>query len=93
MNDRITPKDKLLTPQEVCQWLDVTMNWLYDHTTRSQPIVPHVRMGKVIRFRRNDVAEFIERQRMEKPTSKQRRTQLEQSAPERGRGIGGNECL
>src|ERR1700674_4703988 len=66
MNDRLTLKDKLLTPQEVCQWLDVKMQWLKDHTTRYEPIVPHVRMGKMVRFRRADVAAFLEQQVMAK---------------------------
>jgi hypothetical protein len=92
MNDRITPKDKLLTPQEVCQWMDVKMNWLKDHTTRSQPIVPHIRMGKVIRFRRTDIAEFIERQLSAKPTTKSH-AETKQKAAESGRGVGGNESL
>jgi len=43
--------EELLTPVEVAQSLKVGVKWIMDHITRYEPIIPHVRMGRAIRFR------------------------------------------
>lgn len=55
-----SPMDRdILTPKEVAAWLKVSTAWLYDHTTRSQPIIPHVRMGGHVRFIRGAVQRWL----------------------------------
>jgi excisionase family DNA binding protein len=53
--------EKLLTVQEVASLLNVSTYWVYDHTSRSEPKVPHLRLGGHLRFRRKDIEEFIEK--------------------------------
>ena len=50
---------KLLTPKEVAEWLDVSVDWVQSHATRKAPRLPVVRIGKLLRFRNEDVEEFI----------------------------------
>jgi hypothetical protein len=52
----------ILTPEDVATWLQVTVKWLYDHTTRSKPIVPHLRLGGHLRFRRAVVETWLDSQ-------------------------------
>lgn len=54
--------EKLLTPRDVAVWLCVSPKWLYDHISRSEPKVPHLRLGGHIRFRRADVETFLDSQ-------------------------------
>jgi excisionase family DNA binding protein len=56
------PSEKLLTPREVASWLDVSIDWVQDHATAKEPRIASVRIGKLLRFRREDVEEFISRQ-------------------------------
>ena len=44
--------EKLLTPDEVAMILEVKVSWVMDHVTRIEPIIPHIRIGKMIRFKR-----------------------------------------
>lgn len=50
----------LLSVADVATWLGVSKAWVYDHTTRKQPLLPCIRIGEVTRFRREDVERFIE---------------------------------
>jgi excisionase family DNA binding protein len=52
--------DKLLTAAEVAQILHVSTAWVYDHADRKQPAISCVRLGKAVRFRPEDVRNFIE---------------------------------
>jgi len=52
--------EKLLTPDEVVMLFDVKMSWVMDHVTRIEPIIPHIRIGKMIRFKRQAVMEWID---------------------------------
>jgi excisionase family DNA binding protein len=49
----------VMTPREVAAWLKVSVAWIYDHTTRSEPIIPHVRMGGHVRFIRGVVQRWL----------------------------------
>jgi excisionase family DNA binding protein len=53
------PEQKLLTPKEVAKWLNVSVDWVHNHATRKNPRLPVVRIGKLLRFRNDDVEEFI----------------------------------
>lgn len=51
--------DRLLTINDIAAWLGVSKAWVYDHITRKQPRLPHVRFGEITRFRREDIERFI----------------------------------
>jgi excisionase family DNA binding protein len=51
--------EKLLTVEEVAKILNVSVAWVYDHADRKRPQVPSVRLGKAVRFRPEDVEQFI----------------------------------
>ncbi len=52
--------ERLLTPKEVAAWLGVSVPWVLDHASgRRRPQIPSVKLGKVVRFRCEDLEEFI----------------------------------
>jgi excisionase family DNA binding protein len=51
--------DRLLTPKEVAETLGVSVAWVLDHSSRRRPLLPSVKLGKAVRFRREEVEEFI----------------------------------
>jgi len=54
-------RDPLLTPGEVAQWLHVSPAWVRDHASgRRRPLLPSLKLGKVLRFRASDVEGFVE---------------------------------
>jgi len=56
------PRDgSLLTATEVAKWLSVSPGWVRDHATRKQPQLQAVKLGKLLRFRAEDVKEFIQK--------------------------------
>jgi hypothetical protein len=53
---------RALLDVETLKILNVTKQWIRDHTTRIEPIVPHIRLGRKIRFRLADIKRFIDQQ-------------------------------
>ncbi|MGH9655613.1 MAG: helix-turn-helix domain-containing protein [Bryobacteraceae bacterium] len=51
----------LLEPSEVAKWLGVSAGWVRDHATRKQPRLKAIKVGKLLRFRPEDIEEFIRR--------------------------------
>lgn len=59
-------RDSLLTVEEVARLLRVPKSWVYVHTRiSSNPRLPHVKLGKYLRFRRTDIEEFMKKARGE----------------------------
>jgi excisionase family DNA binding protein len=55
---------QLLTVHEVARLLHVPTSWVYERTRRrSSDQLPHVKLGKYLRFEETTIAEFIQRQR------------------------------
>jgi excisionase family DNA binding protein len=55
---------QLLTVHEVAQLLHVPTSWVYERTRRrSNGKLPHVKLGKYLRFEEATITEFIQRQR------------------------------
>jgi excisionase family DNA binding protein len=53
-------QQRLLTPKEVAEWLAVSPAWVLDHASgRRRPHLPSVKLGKTVRFRSDEVSEFI----------------------------------
>jgi excisionase family DNA binding protein len=50
--------DNLLMAKPVSEWLNLPLPSLYDYARRG--LVPCVRIGKNLRFRRSDIEKFIE---------------------------------
>jgi predicted DNA-binding transcriptional regulator AlpA len=58
------PRERLLTVDEVAQWLQMSRMWVYKHSGRTpqQPAIPSLLCGSSRRFRARDVEAFIEEQ-------------------------------
>lgn len=55
------PPDHLLNMQEVAEMLNVTVDWVKNHSTRTKPLLPSVKIGDgVRRYRRLDIVQFID---------------------------------
>ena len=52
---------QLLELGDVAKWLGVSTGWVRAHATRKEPRLRAVRVGKRLRFRPEDVEEFIRR--------------------------------
>ena len=54
-------KDPLLTAEAVAQRLNVTKDWVWDHSSRKAPYLPVIRMGDgTLRYRASRIEEFID---------------------------------
>jgi len=52
--------ERLLSAQEVAEWLGVSARWVLAHAAGlNRPVLPSVKLGKAVRFTRSDVEEFI----------------------------------
>ena len=57
--------ERLLAPREVAARLGVSERWVRDHATRRYPRIAVVKLGPLLRFRPEDVAQFIAEQRVD----------------------------
>jgi predicted DNA-binding transcriptional regulator AlpA len=65
----ITPKgDELLGAEAVMDWLGVSEQWLADHRTRVEPIIPHVKLGSLIRYPRKAIQTWLDAQTITRPS-------------------------
>ncbi len=62
---RVIEADPLLTAEDVAKRLNVTKDWVWDHSSRKAPYLPVIRMSDgVLRYRWSEVEEFVhERER------------------------------
>jgi len=51
--------DRLLDARQVAAKLGVSERFIRDHTTRRSPRIPGVKLGKLLRYRAADVANFM----------------------------------
>lgn len=63
---RVIEMDPLLTAEEVSKRLNVSTDWVWDHSSRKAPYLPAIRISDgVLRYRSSEVDEFIhERERL-----------------------------
>ena len=58
--------DPLLTPEQVAKRLNVSPDWVRDHSSRKTPRLPVIRLGGgpgragLLRYRASDIERFIE---------------------------------
>lgn len=57
MNPSETKNDVLLTGAEVARWLNLPLSTIYEHAR--QNLLPCVRIGRRVRFKRSDLEAFI----------------------------------
>lgn len=59
-------RDPLLSVDQVADRLNVTKDWVWDHSSRRTPYLPVIRMGDgTLRYRASRIEEFIdERERL-----------------------------
>jgi predicted DNA-binding transcriptional regulator AlpA len=59
-------KDPLLTAEDVARRLNVSKDWVWDHSSRKAPYLPVIRMGDgTLRYRLSGIEAFIsERERL-----------------------------
>jgi excisionase family DNA binding protein len=57
-----TAAQSLLTVDELAALLSVSADWVRDHATRKQPRLPVIRVGKLLRFRPNEIERWIQEQ-------------------------------
>jgi len=58
--------DPLLTVEDVAERLNVTKDWVWDHSSRKPPYLPVIRIGDgTLRYRMSQIEEFVnERERL-----------------------------
>jgi predicted DNA-binding transcriptional regulator AlpA len=66
MIGRPQPTDPLLTAEDVAGRLNVTKDWVWDHSSRKLPYLPVIRMSDgILRYRASQIEEFVsERERL-----------------------------
>ncbi len=57
--------ERLLTVEEIAEMLQVPMSWVYERTrTRGWERLPHIKLGKYLRFEERALREFLEKQKI-----------------------------
>jgi hypothetical protein len=52
---------EIMTVDEVADWLRVSRGWLLDHSSgRRRPLIPCIKLGRQVRYRRSDVLRAVE---------------------------------
>ena len=51
--------ESLLTVQEMAKRINVPESWIYQRTRLGQKAIPHVRIGKYVRFNPDEVMAFF----------------------------------
>lgn len=55
--------EPLLTAEEVAKRLNVSTDWVWDHSSRRKPLLPVIRMGDgTLRYRPSGIEEFVDEQ-------------------------------
>lgn len=55
--------EPLLTADEVAKRLNVSTDWVWDHSSRRKPLLPVIRMGDgTLRYRRGGIEAFVDEQ-------------------------------
>ena len=59
VSERNPDRAELLTVQDVCEWFQVTRDWVYDEVEADR--LPYLRLGrKHLRFRRAELLAYLE---------------------------------
>lgn len=59
-NDIFNSSPKLITPQELAEWLQVPISWIYDRTRREGPErLPFYKIGRYLRFSVPEIEDYL----------------------------------
>jgi predicted DNA-binding transcriptional regulator AlpA len=59
----VTEFEPLLTADQVARRLNVSTDWVWDHSSRRKPLLPVIRMGDgTLRYRRSGIEAFVDEQ-------------------------------
>jgi hypothetical protein len=81
----VAPVEPLLTPEQVALRLSASLDWVWDHSSRKQPLLPVIRFGDgpgragMLRYRASAIEEFISEQ--ERLTNGRRNSRRRKMAP------------
>jgi hypothetical protein len=60
---RVAEVEPLLTAEDVAKRLNVSTDWVWDHSSRRKPLLPVIRMGDgTLRYRRSGIEAFVDEQ-------------------------------
>jgi hypothetical protein len=62
--------DVLIDATEVAALLKVKVSWVRDHTTRVEPILPHVKLGRKVRYQPSQIIAFVQNCHEDRPNWK-----------------------
>ena len=52
--------DRIWSPTDVCEYLQIPMSSLYKMTARKAAVpIPHIRIGRALRFKRSDIDRWL----------------------------------
>ena len=57
----MTDREKLLTPQEVADWLRVKISWVYQRSHAKTLPFPSIRVGTFLRFPESGIQAYLQR--------------------------------
>ena len=60
MTSKVVHCSPLLSPEETASYLGMSKSWCYQHLKK---FCPHVKIGGALKFRKDDLDQFIESQR------------------------------
>lgn len=52
--------DRLLTAEDVAARLNVSTDWVWDHSSRRTPYLPVIRLGDTLRYRESEIDNFVQ---------------------------------
>ena len=58
-SQEVVSNGKLVNTQELAKILDVPVSWIYQRTRLGQDSIPHIKMGKYLRFKPAEVIDFF----------------------------------
>ena len=53
--------EKWLRIKDVAELLGVSQSWVRSHVTKQRPLLPHIRINGVVRFRMSEIETFLDR--------------------------------
>jgi len=60
MTDVVDSRTRLITPEELADWLKVPLSWVYDRTRRAGPErLPVYKIGRYLRFSIPEIEEYL----------------------------------
>ena len=57
-----SPRENLLTPEELCGWLKVKTSWLYQRIHSKSLPFPYVKIGRYCRFPESGIRAYLDKQ-------------------------------